>query len=187
MVHFESTKSSKAGRVLFAPALGEWHEVFVLDGVMKRVWLRSEGTEYISRFTGPGDYDTLWCEWQMKREVSHWTVAATDCTVAYIPTTRLAALLDRHPSSRAAYEWEALRRLDADTQHAAQVLAQLVEIKGDTRGDRNEEDRDRAECVREKPIHVSELSCASSAPSVFITRQPAWPWLPPFNFQAILA
>lgn len=110
------------GECLLGQGDGEWHQFFVLEGMLKRVVTSPEGREVALRFAGAGDMETCYEAWCRQARMPYSVVCAIRSRVAVLPMSDWCTWLARHPRAQQAYQ-ERVVRLGADVvEHAVGLL-----------------------------------------------------------------
>ena len=80
-------------------------QVFILDGILKRVVSNKEGKEMILRFAGERDMETSYAAWRLGMPAPYGIVAVTKARVARMPLPEWAAFLNARPEPKERFEY----------------------------------------------------------------------------------
>src|ERR1039457_2346984 len=71
-------------------------QIFILDGILKRVVSDQKGKEMILRFAAETDMDTSYAAWRLGTPMPYSIVAVTKVRVAKMPMQHWVEFLERH-------------------------------------------------------------------------------------------
>jgi CRP-like cAMP-binding protein len=86
----------------------EMEQLFILDGMLKRVVSSPQGREMILRFAAETEMDTSYAAWRLRTPVPYSIVAVTKVRAAEMPMVVWAEFLDRHPEIKLRFEYEVM-------------------------------------------------------------------------------
>ena len=99
----------------------QMEQIFILDGMLKRVVSNPEGREMILRFAAENEMDTSYAAWRLRTPVPYSIVAVTKVQIAALPMPLWADFLDRQPDLKARFEYEDMRLM-------AEVMAHTITL-----------------------------------------------------------
>ena len=82
----------------------EMEQIFILEGMLKRVVSNPEGREMILRFAAETEMDTSYAAWRMRTPVPYSIVAVTKARVAELPMPMWAEFIERHAEIKARFK-----------------------------------------------------------------------------------
>ncbi|MBI2754767.1 MAG: Crp/Fnr family transcriptional regulator [Betaproteobacteria bacterium] len=106
----------------------EMEQVFILDGMLKRVVSNPEGREMILRFAAETDMDTSYAAWRLRRPVPYSIVAVTKVRTAELPMPHWVEFLERHPDIKARFEYEVMKLMSEVMAHT--ITLHLLDAPG---------------------------------------------------------
>ena len=102
--HLEIVDAHK-GEFLLHQGSREMEQVFILDGILKRVVSNKDGKEMILRFAGEREMETSYAAWRLGMPAPYGIVAITKARIARMPLPDWAAFLDARPEPKARFEY----------------------------------------------------------------------------------
>ena len=102
--HLEIVDAHK-GDFLVHQGVREMDQVFILDGILKRVVSNKDGKEMILRFAGEHDMETSYAAWRLGMRTPYGIVAVTKARVARMPLADWVAFLDARPEPKERFEY----------------------------------------------------------------------------------
>jgi len=106
----------------------QMEQVFILDGMLKRVVSNPEGREMILRFAAENEMDTSYAAWRLRTPVPYSIVAVTKVQIAALPMPLWADFLDRHPDLKARFEYEVMKLMSEVMAHT--ITLHLLDAPG---------------------------------------------------------
>jgi CRP-like cAMP-binding protein len=96
-------QDAQRGECLVEQGGNELRQLFVLDGLLKRVVTSPEGREIALRFAGEGDMETCYFPWRRKSRVPFSIVCAKRSRVAALSMAQWSEFIERHEAVYHAY------------------------------------------------------------------------------------
>ena len=106
----------------------QMEQIFILDGMLKRVVSNPEGREMILRFAAENEMDTSYAAWRLRTPVPYSIVAVTKVQIAALPMPLWAEFLDRHPDLKARFEYEVMKLMSEVMAHT--ITLHLLDAPG---------------------------------------------------------
>ena len=106
----------------------QMEQVFILDGMLKRVVSNPEGREMILRFAAENEMDTSYAAWRLRTPVPYSIVAVTKVQIAALPMPLWADFLDRQPDLKARFEYEIMKLMSEVMTHT--ITLHLLDAPG---------------------------------------------------------
>jgi CRP-like cAMP-binding protein len=106
----------------------EMEQLFILEGMVKRVVSNPEGREMILRFAAETEMDTSYAAWRLRTPVPYSIVAVTKVRAAELPMPVWAEFLDRNPSLKARFEYEVMKLMSEVMAHT--ITLHLLDAPG---------------------------------------------------------
>ena len=106
----------------------QMEQVFILDGMLKRVVSNPEGREMILRFAAENEMDTSYAAWRLRTPVPYSIVAVTKVQITALPMPLWADFLDRHPDLKARFEYEVMKLMSEVMAHT--ITLHLLDAPG---------------------------------------------------------
>jgi CRP-like cAMP-binding protein len=106
----------------------QMEQIFILDGMLKRVVSNPEGREMILRFAAENEMDTSYAAWRLRTPVPYSIVAVTKVQIAALPMPLWAEFLDRHPDIKARFEYEVMKLMSEVMAHT--ITLHLLDAPG---------------------------------------------------------
>jgi len=103
-------------------------QLFILDGILKRVVINPQGKEMILRFAAETDMDTSYAAWRLKTPVPYSIVAVTQARVAKLSMPDWVEFLDRHDQVKLRFEYEVMRLMSEVMAHT--ITLHLLDAPG---------------------------------------------------------
>ena len=114
--HLEIVDAHK-GEFLLHQGMREMEQVFILDGILKRVVSNKDGKEMILRFAGERDMETSYAAWRLGTPAPYGIVAVTKARVARMPLPEWAAFLNARQQSKERFEYCVMRVMSEIMAH----------------------------------------------------------------------
>jgi len=106
----------------------QMEQIFILDGMLKRVVSNPEGREMILRFAAENEMDTSYAAWRLRTPVPYSIVAVTKVQIAALPMPLWADFLDRHPDLKGRFEYEVMKLMSEVMAHT--ITLHLLDAPG---------------------------------------------------------
>jgi CRP-like cAMP-binding protein len=106
----------------------EMEQLFILEGMLKRVVSNPEGREMILRFAAETEMDTSYAAWRLRTPVPYSIVAVTRVRIAELPMQLWAEFLERHPEIKLGFEYEVMRLMSEVMAHT--ITLHLLDAPG---------------------------------------------------------
>ena len=118
----------RKGELLVHQGSTEMEQLFVLEGILKRVVANAEGKEMILRFAAETDMDTSYAAWRLKTPVPYSIVAVTKVLTAKIKMPQWVDFLERHAEVKARFEYEVMKLMSEVMAHT--ITLHLLDAPG---------------------------------------------------------
>jgi len=92
-------------------------QIFILEGILKRVVSDHKGKEMILRFAAENDMDTSYAAWRLGRPMPYSIVAVTKVRVAKLSMQHWVEFLERHSELKARFEYEVMSLMSEVMAH----------------------------------------------------------------------
>jgi CRP-like cAMP-binding protein len=106
----------------------EMEQIFILEGMLKRVVSNPEGREMILRFAAETEMDTSYAAWRMRTPVPYSIVAVTKARVAELPMPVWAEFIERHAEIKARFEYDLMKLMSEVMAHT--ITLHLLDAPG---------------------------------------------------------
>jgi CRP/FNR family transcriptional regulator, dissimilatory nitrate respiration regulator len=106
----------------------QMEQIFILEGMLKRVVSNPEGREMILRFAAENEMDTSYAAWRLRTPVPYSIVAVTKVRIAALPMPLWAEFLDRHPHIKGRFEYEVMKLMSEVMAHT--ITLHLLDAPG---------------------------------------------------------
>jgi len=106
----------------------EMEQIFILDGMLKRVVSSPEGREMILRFAAESEMDTSYAAWRLRTPVPYSIVAVTRVRTAALPMPQWVEFLERHADLKARFEYEVMKLMSEVMAHT--ITLHLLDAPG---------------------------------------------------------
>ena len=116
------------GDLLVHQGHGAMEQLFILDGILKRVVSNAAGKEMILRFAAESDLDTSYAAWRLGTPVPYSIVAVTKVLVAKLSMQHWVEFLERHSDVKARFEYEVMRLMSEVMAHT--ITLHLLDAPG---------------------------------------------------------
>ena len=103
-------------------------QLFILDGILKRVVSNAAGKEMILRFAAETDMDTSYAAWRLGTPVPYSIVAVTKVLVAKLSMLHWVEFLERHSDVKARFEYEIMSLMSEVMAHT--ITLHLLDAPG---------------------------------------------------------
>jgi CRP-like cAMP-binding protein len=106
----------------------EMAQVFVLEGMLKRVVSNPQGREMILRFAAEQEMDTSYAAWRLRTPVPYSIVAVTKVRTAELPMPKWVNFLERYADVKARFEYEVMKLMSEVMAHT--ITLHLLDAPG---------------------------------------------------------
>jgi len=106
----------------------EMEQIFILDGMLKRVVSNPEGREMILRFAAETEMDTSYAAWRMRTPVPYSIVAVTKVRTAELTMPQWVEFLESHADIKLRFEHEVMRLMSEVMAHT--ITLHLLDAPG---------------------------------------------------------
>ena len=103
-------------------------QIFILDGILKRVVSDSKGKEMILRFAAESDMDTSYAAWRLGTPMPYSIVAVTKVRVAKLSMQHWVDFLGCHAEVKAHFEYEVMSLMSEVMAHT--ITLHLLDAPG---------------------------------------------------------
>ncbi|MGH8708649.1 MAG: Crp/Fnr family transcriptional regulator [Burkholderiales bacterium] len=106
----------------------EMEQIFILEGMLKRVVSNPEGREMILRFAAETEMDTSYAAWRMRTPIPYSIVAVTKVRTAELPMPHWVDFLERHLDVKLRFEHEVMKLMSEVMAHT--ITLHLLDAPG---------------------------------------------------------
>jgi CRP-like cAMP-binding protein len=106
----------------------EMEQIFILEGMLKRVVSNPEGREMILRFAAETEMDTSYAAWRLRTPIPYSIVAVTKVRVAELPMPQWSEFIERHAEIKARFEYDLMRLMSEVMAHT--ITLHLLDAPG---------------------------------------------------------
>ncbi|MGH8687870.1 MAG: Crp/Fnr family transcriptional regulator [Burkholderiales bacterium] len=106
----------------------EMEQLFILEGMVKRVVSNPEGREMILRFAAEAEMDTSYAAWRLRTPVPYSIVAVTKVRAAELTMLQWVDYLERHPDLMARFEHDVMKLMSEVMAHT--ITLHLLDAPG---------------------------------------------------------
>jgi len=106
----------------------QMEQIFILDGMLKRVVSNPEGREMILRFAHEDDMETSYAAWRLRTPAPYSIRAVTKARVAKLPLPQWATFLESHPDLKDDFEYEVMFLMSEVMAHT--ITLHLLDAPG---------------------------------------------------------
>jgi CRP-like cAMP-binding protein len=103
-------------------------QIFILDGILKRVVSDPKGKEMILRFAAETDMDTSYAAWRLGTPIPYSIVAVTKVRVAKLSMQHWVEFLECHAELKARFEYEVMHLMSEVMAHT--ITLHLLDAPG---------------------------------------------------------
>jgi len=103
-------------------------QIFILDGILKRVVSDPKGKEMILRFAAETDIDTSYAAWRLRTPMPYSIVAVTKVRVAKLSMQHWVDFLECHVDVKARFEYEVMSLMSEVMAHT--ITLHLLDAPG---------------------------------------------------------
>jgi len=116
------------GGLLVRQGQSTMEQIFVLDGILKRVVSDAKGKEIVLRFAVETEMDTSYAAWCLGTPMPYSIVAVTKVRVAKLSMRRWADYLECNPALKAHFEYEIMNLMSEVMAHT--ITLHLLDAPG---------------------------------------------------------
>jgi CRP-like cAMP-binding protein len=106
----------------------EMVQIFILEGMVKRVVSNPEGHEMILRFAAETEMDTSYAAWRLRTPIPYSIVAVTAARTAELPMPQWVEFLEDNPSVKSRFEYEVMKLMSEVMTHT--ITLHLLDAPG---------------------------------------------------------
>lgn len=106
----------------------EMEQIFILEGMLKRVVSNPEGREMILRFAAETEMDTSYAAWRLRTPIPYSIVAVTRARTAELPMPQWVEFLERHTDVKQRFEHEVMKLMSEVMAHT--ITLHLLDAPG---------------------------------------------------------
>jgi CRP-like cAMP-binding protein len=106
----------------------EMEQIFILEGMLKRVVSNPQGREMILRFAAETEMDTSYAAWRLRTPIPYSIVAVTKVRVAELPMPQWVDFLERHSDIKLRFEHEVMKLMSEVMAHT--ITLHLLDAPG---------------------------------------------------------
>ena len=116
------------GDLLVRQGHSAMEQLFILDGILKRVVSDAKGKEMILRFAAETDMDTSYAAWRLGTPMPYSIVAVTKVRVAKLSMQHWVEFLECHAELKAHFEYEIMSLMSEVMAHT--ITLHLLDAPG---------------------------------------------------------
>ena len=116
------------GGLLVQQGHSAMEQLFILDGILKRVVSNAEGKEMILRFAAETDMDTSYAAWRLGTPMPYSIVAVTKVCAAKLSMQHWVEFIECHATVKARFEHEVMRLMSEVMAHT--ITLHLLDAPG---------------------------------------------------------
>jgi CRP/FNR family transcriptional regulator, dissimilatory nitrate respiration regulator len=116
------------GGQLLAQGVRQMEQVFVLDGILKRVVANADAKEMILRFADERDMETSYAAWRLGTPTPYSIVCVTKARVAKLPMPAWVDFLEARPALKASFEYDVMKLMSEIMAHT--ITLHLLDAPG---------------------------------------------------------
>jgi len=106
----------------------EMEQIFILEGMLKRVVSNPQGREMILRFAAETEMDTSYAAWRLRTPIPYSIVAVTKVRTAELPMPQWADFMERHTDIKLRFEHEVMKLMSEVMAHT--ITLHLLDAPG---------------------------------------------------------
>ena len=106
----------------------EMEQLFILEGMVKRVVSNPEGREMILRFAAETEMDTSYAAWRLRTPVPYSIVAVTKVRIAELPMVQWSEFLEKNTELKVRFEYEVMKLMSEVMAHT--ITLHLLDAPG---------------------------------------------------------
>lgn len=118
----------RKGEALLTQGTQDMEQLFLIDGVLKRVVTNPEGKEMILRFSREDDMETAYAAWRLRTPAPYSIRSVTRARVVRLPLAQWAEFLDAHPGLKEDFEYEVMHLMSEVMAHT--ITLHLLDAPG---------------------------------------------------------
>jgi CRP-like cAMP-binding protein len=118
----------RKGEALVRQGDEDMEQVFVLEGMVKRVVSNPQGREMILRFAAETEMDTSYAAWRLRTPIPYSIVAVTKVRVAELPMPLWAEFLEKNTDLKSRFEYDLMRLMSEVMAHT--ITLHLLDAPG---------------------------------------------------------
>jgi CRP-like cAMP-binding protein len=118
----------RKGEALVRQGDEEMEQLFILEGMLKRVVSSPQGREMILRFAAEGEMDTSYAAWRLRTPVPYSIVAVTRVRTVELPMPLWAEFLGKNPELKSRFEYEVMKLMSEVMAHT--ITLHLLDAPG---------------------------------------------------------
>ena len=106
----------------------EMQQLFILEGMLKRVVSNPQGHEMILRFAAEGEMDTSYAAWRLRTPVPYSIVAVTKVRTVELLMPLWVEFLDKNTDLKSRFEYEVMKLMSEVMAHT--ITLHLLDAPG---------------------------------------------------------
>jgi len=106
----------------------QMEQIFILEGMLKRVVSNPQGREMILRFAAETEMDTSYAAWRLRTPIPYSIVAVTKVRTAELPMPQWADFMERHTDIKLRFEHEVMKLMSEVMAHT--ITLHLLDAPG---------------------------------------------------------
>lgn len=106
----------------------EMEQIFILEGMLKRVVSNPEGREMILRFAAETEMDTSYAAWRLRTPIPYSIVAVTKVRTAELPMPQWVDFMERQADIKLRFEHEVMKLMSEVMAHT--ITLHLLDAPG---------------------------------------------------------
>ena len=106
----------------------EMQQLFILEGMLKRVVSNPQGREMILRFAAEGEMDTSYAAWRLRTPVPYSIVAVTKVRTVELAMPAWVEFLERNTDVKSRFEYEVMKLMSEVMAHT--ITLHLLDAPG---------------------------------------------------------
>jgi CRP-like cAMP-binding protein len=106
----------------------QMEQLFILEGMLKRVVSNPQGREMILRFAAEGEMDTSYAAWRLRTPVPYSIVAVTRVRTVELPMPLWVEYLEKNIDLKSRFEYEVMKLMSEVMAHT--ITLHLLDAPG---------------------------------------------------------
>ena len=106
----------------------EMQQLFILEGMLKRVVSNPQGREMILRFAAEGEMDTSYAAWRLRTPVPYSIVAVTKVRTVELAMPLWVEFLEKNTDVKSRFEYEVMKLMSEVMAHT--ITLHLLDAPG---------------------------------------------------------
>ena len=106
----------------------QMEQLFILEGMLKRVVSNPQGREMILRFAAEGEMDTSYAAWRLRTPVPYSIVAVTKVRTVELPMPLWVQFLEKNVDLKSRFEYEVMKLMSEVMAHT--ITLHLLDAPG---------------------------------------------------------